>query len=127
MKAQIHQTKLVVFAPDAWHEVFSRLEEVCPAHLLPPLGDNGGEPDGIGPYIRALGDFIEECYPVLRQAEREGLVKIVDGYAISPYRKQVFAALEFCGYSSEEIAFTANKDVAHAIAKAQEEEDEEDR
>ena len=102
-------------------EVFAAMNAVEPG-AAGEFGDNGGDPDGYGPFLAPVDVFTAAAVDAALAAG----ATVEEGYAVYPYRPgpdtldDVCAATgrlypEFCGYGSAEVAYTLDGDVARAL------------
>lgn len=104
-------TKLLSFDSTSADDVFFALGEWAGY-----FGDNGGQPDGTGPYQRPVRFFGKN---ELAAAVAAG-AQVVDGYEvdyITGRDSDPFYGATYCGYQTDNVAYTTDKATAMRIQR----------
>ncbi len=104
-------TKLLSFSSRISDAVFTALGEYAGY-----FGDNGGQPDGSGPYQRPVRFFEKAEIDAAKAAGAQ----VVEGYEVdytTGKDSDPFYGAEYCGYQTDNVAYTTSRVTALSIQR----------
>ena len=108
--SEIKEVELLVVSDTSIFDVMNEAEEYG-AHVF---DDNGGDPDGPGPYLCET----DELESGTVKAAVEAGARVIQGYKLpylSSYDEARDSGIEFSGYSSRSYAYTTSSDNAQKL------------
>lgn len=108
----MRNTKLLTFSSTIAPAVF----DAMPRDMAGYFGDNGGEPDGSGPYARPVSFFGQD---EVSAAVAAGAA-VQDGYEVDYVTgrdSDPFYGANYCGYQTDNRAYTTDKATAIRIQR----------
>ena len=113
----LEQVNLLVVRRSVSHAVFHALNQAAGAQDAgaSAFDDDGGDPDGVGPYMADVGEFTQA---EIEAAQAAGAT-VERGYKFA-YSNSVGSELEFRGYPCSGKAFALDRDVALQIKRMSE-------